>query len=56
MSQKNQGATPFVLVALLLFALPLLFTLRKFVELFTERNHQLLALYQLIPYFARFTR
>ena len=37
----NHGQTPFELFALLLFALPLLFTLQKFVELpeLGERNH-----------------
>jgi hypothetical protein len=32
-----------VLLALLLLALPLVLTFQKFVELLTERNHQLLA-------------
>ena len=37
----NRGRTPLVLLALLLFALPLLLTLAKFVELTTARSHQL---------------
>ena len=41
----NPGAKPYDQFALLLFALPLVFTLQKFVELlaFTERSHQLQA-------------
>ena len=41
----NPGAKPFELFALLLFALPLVFTLQKLFELlaFTERSHQLQA-------------
>ena len=35
------GRTPFELDALLLLALPLLFTLQAFVAELTERNHQL---------------
>ena len=35
------GRTPFELDALLLLALPLLFTLQAFVAEFTERSHQL---------------
>ena len=41
---ENQGHTPYELLALLLFVgLPVVFTLRKLVELFglTERSHQL---------------
>ena len=44
--RQNQGHTPFVLLALLLlFGLPVLFTLAKFVALvgLTERSHQLFA-------------
>lgn len=39
----NPGANPFELLALLLFALPSVFTLQKFVLLdaLTERSHQL---------------
>ena len=40
---ENQGQTPFELLALLLFMLPLLLTFQKLVELVAlgERNHQL---------------
>lgn len=41
---SNPRTTPLELDALLLFSLPLLFTLRTLLELLTERNHQLLAL------------
>jgi len=43
---RNQGATPLVLLALLLLALPLLFTLQKFVVLLLlgVASHQLFAL------------
>lgn len=42
---QNPKATPLALLALLLFALPLLLTRQKFVELlaFGERSHQLAA-------------
>ena len=42
---RDQGATPFELLALLLLALPLLLTLQKLVVLLAlgERSHQLLA-------------
>jgi hypothetical protein len=45
LSSQNQGETPFVLLALLLLALPLVFTLQKFVVLlaFGDPSHQLLA-------------
>ena len=42
---ENQGQTPFELLALLLFMLPLLLTFQKLVELVAlgERNHQFVA-------------
>jgi hypothetical protein len=45
LSREEPNATPFELLALLLLALPLLFTLQKFVLLaaFGERNHQFVA-------------
>jgi len=41
MTHSKSGRMPLELDALLLFALPLLLTLAKFVELTTSRNHQL---------------
>ena len=40
MTHSKSGRMPLELDALLLFALPLLLTLAKFVELTTSRNHQ----------------
>jgi hypothetical protein len=50
----NQGEQPFVLLALLLLALPALFTLQKFVVLLFrgEPSHQLLAVYRNSPFFS----
>ena len=41
----SQGSTPLALLALLLFAVPSVFTLQKFVELliYGEASHQLVA-------------
>lgn len=57
-SNKNQGTTPLLLLALLLlFGLPLLFTLRKLFVFpgLQERSHQLLAdqepKYQIPPFY-----
>ncbi len=48
--QSKSGRTPFEFDALLLFALPLLFTFAKFVEFTTSRSHQF-ARSKIAPYF-----
>ena len=44
LAEEEPRATPFELLALLLLLLPLVLTFLKFVVLFAERSHQLLAL------------
>lgn len=39
-AEEEPSTTPFVLLALLLLLLPLLFTLRKLLVLFAERSHK----------------